>query len=119
MTDNLPKDHRDVEADYVVGRDREGNELSHQVLAERLMQVAAYQMQKEITEDNDHTSLIDILEGGFRGYDKFSAGELWAEWTDSEDKWFRLLEDQELPWSIYNDDPAIGRKAGDEDKSYD
>ena len=105
--------------DHIVGKDRQGNELTHSALAERLMQVEAYRIQQSITEDNDYTVLAGLLENGFRGYHKFSAGELWAEWTDSEDKWFRLLEDQELPWSIYNDDPAIGRKAGDEDKSYD
>ena len=68
MTDNLPQDQRDVAEDYIVGKDRQGNELTHSALAERLMQVEAYRIQQSITEDNDYTVLAYILEGGFRGY---------------------------------------------------
>ena len=110
MTDNLPQDQRDVAEDYIVGRDRQGNELTHSALAERLMQVEAHRIQRSITEDNDYTVLAYILEGGFRGYHKFSAGELWSEWTDVEDQWISLFEDSELPWEIHNEDPLALKK---------
>ena len=110
MTDNLPQDQRDVAEDHVVGRDRQGNELTHSALAERLMQVEAHRIQQSITEDNDYTVLAYILEGGFRGYHKFSAGELWSEWTDVEDRWISLFEDSELPWEIHNEDPLALKK---------
>ena len=96
--------------DHIVGQDRQGNELTHSALAERLMQVEAYRIQQSITEENDYWKLAGLLETGFRGYHKFSAGELWSEWTDVEDQWIGLFEDSELPWGLHNEDPLALKK---------
>ena len=110
MPDNLPKDFRDVEASTVVGEDSRSLDLTHYVLAERLLQVEYATIAKEIRETASATSetLTYILEGGFRGFHKYSSGEMWAEWKDgAEDKWYDLYETSTLPWAPYEDDPIL------------
>ena len=110
MHDNLPGNRRDVEDTYVIGKDERGYELIHYVLAERLMQVEYAQIMSERDPCSD--TLIYILEGGFRGYHKFTADQLKAEWLDgANDKWFQLYEDGELPWEIFEDDPLAEEAA--------
>ena len=110
MTDNLPRDHRDVPEDHIVGQDSRGNDLTYLTLAERLMQVEAHRIQQSITDDNDWTHLAYMLEGGFRGYHKMSSGELWSEWTDVQEHWFSLYDGKELPWEVYHSDPMRARQ---------
>ena len=57
--------------DHIVGKDRQGNELTHSALAERLMQVEAYRIQQSITEDNDYTVLAGLLETGLEAITNF------------------------------------------------
>ena len=93
------------EDQYEVGRDLNGDALTHYVLAERLMQVEC----ASILEDHtigDHTVIAEMLAGGFRGYHNMSPGELWSQWVEVQKKWFKLLDDDELPWEIFEDDPA-------------
>ena len=107
MADNLPTDYKQVEDEYEVGRDKTDTALTHYVLAERLMQVEGALVAKEIQEDGHSQTLIYMLEGCFRGFNKMSPGELWSEWKDgAEDKWFTLYEDKELPWATYDEDPT-------------
>ncbi len=104
--DNLPKSLKNVSDEFIILKDEKGYGLTHYVLAERLMQVEAKQIHAEINLDGVSDTLIYILEGGFRGYHKFTADQLKAEWYDGADaKWFQLYEDGELPWEIYEDDP--------------
>tara|TARA_X000000950_G_scaffold156606_1_gene192046 strand:+ start:940 stop:1311 length:372 start_codon:yes stop_codon:yes gene_type:complete len=104
--DNLPENLKDVKEQFHVVKDEKGYALTHYVLAERLMQVEAKQIHTELNVDGVSDTLIYILEGGFRGYHKFTADQLKAEWLDgANDKWFQLYEDGELPWEIYEDDP--------------
>lgn len=103
---NLPKDYKDVKDDYIIVKDEKGHPLNHYVLAERLMQVEAKQVQSEMNVQGVSDTLLYILEGGFRGYHKFTAGELKAEWIDgANEKWFQMYEDDELPWDVYDEDP--------------
>ena len=60
-------------------------------------------IQDEITEGQSDT-LIYILEGGHRGFHKFSEGALIGEYKDMEEKFYRLYEDGELPYELYDDD---------------
>ena len=69
-------------------------------------------VEAEINLDGVSDTLIYILEGGFRGYHKFTADQLKAEWLDgANDKWFQLYEDGELPWEIFEDDPLAEEAA--------
>ena len=107
MADNLPGNLKDVEDDYIVGTDCRGYKLKHYTLAERLMQVEYAQIMSE--RDLVSDTLIYILEGGFRGFHKFSSGELWTEWKDgAEEKWYTMYDDATLPWEIYDEDPVDG-----------
>jgi len=36
-----------------------------------------------------------------------TGGELWSEWKDLEDKFYRLYEDGELPYELYDEDPLV------------
>jgi hypothetical protein len=107
MPDNLPQDFRDVEQSAIVGEDSRSLNLTHYVLAERLIQVE-YANIMEDPHPLPSNTLIYILEGGFRGYHKMTSGELWSEWKDgAEDKWYQLYEDGDLPWEPYEDDPIV------------
>ena len=111
MADNLPDNLSDVEDEYIVGEDSRAMQLTHYVLAERLLQVEYAEIMRQHREEKDSQSLIYILEGGFRGFHKMTAGELWSEWKDgAENKWYELYQDNELPWEAYEDDPIINWK---------
>ena len=78
MADNLPDNLSDVEDEYIVGEDSRAMQLTHYVLAERLLQVEYAEIMRQHREEKDSQSLIYILEGGFRGFHKMTAGELWS-----------------------------------------
>ena len=106
MSDNLPQDFRDVEQQAIIGEDSRSLELSHYVLAERLLQVEYANIMNDVQEEPTSQTLIYILEGGFRGFHKMTGGELWAEWKDgAEDKWYYLYENKGLHWEPYEEDP--------------
>ena len=107
MADNLPQDFRDVEQGAIVGEDSRGLSLTHYVLAERMMLLEYHTIKTEINESPSSDTLIYILEGGFRGFHKMTGGELWSEWKDLEDKFYRLYEDGELPYELYDEDPLV------------
>ena len=107
MSDNLPKDFRDVEQQTIVGEDSRSLQLTHYVLAERLLQVEYYNIQQDIRGGDTSETLIYILEGGFRGFHKMTSGELWAEWKEVEEKFYHLYETNSLPWSVYDEDPLV------------
>ena len=95
------------EKDTIVGEDSRSLQLTHYVLAERLLQVEYYNIQEEIREGHNSDTLIYILEGGFRGYHKMTSGELWAEWQEVEEKFYHLYETNSLPWEVFEDDPLV------------
>ena len=107
MADNLPQDFRDVEQSAIVGEDSRSLSLTHYVLAERMMLLEYHTIKTEINESPSSDTLIYILEGGFRGFHKMTGGELWSEWKDLEDKFYRLYEDGELPYELYDEDPLV------------
>ena len=78
--------------------------LTHYVMAERCLQV---ELEHIITEsrEGDHSTLTYILEGGFKGFHNMEPSELIKEYKDYEDRWYTLYEDEELPLSVYEDDP--------------
>lgn len=106
MPNNLPEDFRDIEQNAIVGEDSRSLSLTHYVLAERLIQVEYASIMNDTLGGTASETLIYILEGGFRGYHKYTGGELWSEWKDgAEDKWYQLYEDNALHWEPYDEDP--------------
>ena len=93
-----------IEENYIVGKDSQGHPLTHYVLAERLVCVEVAGIMSD-SNNGDFMALTGILENGFRGYHKMSSGELWSEWKDVEDRFYRLYEDGELPYSVCDEDP--------------
>jgi len=107
----LPQDFRDVEQNSIVGKASRGENLTHYVLAERMMQVEAELINHELSTEGRSDTLIYILEGGFRGFHKMTGGEMWSEWKDgAEDKWYTMYDDKALPWEIYEDDPLADKQ---------
>jgi len=86
MADNLPANRNDSNPDEVIIRDSRGHELTHYVLAERLLQVEYSQISEEIRTEPSSETLTYILEGGFRGFHKYTKQELLDEWSEVEDK---------------------------------
>lgn len=111
MPNNLPQDFKDVEDNTVVGVDSRGCKLTHYVLAERLLQVEYATIRDEILEDSSSETLTYILEGGFRGFHKYTGGEQWSEWRDgAEAKFYSLYDADRLPWDLFDDDPLIAEQ---------
>ena len=107
MANNLPEDFRDVEQSAIVGEDSRSLQLTHYVLAERLLQVEYWKIKDSILQGMTDDNLVYILEGGFRGFHKFTSGELWAEWKEVEEKFYDLYETDSLPWEVYDEDPLV------------
>lgn len=91
--------------DLTVGKDCRGHTLTHYVIAERLLQVEYYRIMQDEREQLTSETLIHILESGFRGFHNMSPGELWSEWQDAEQLFYRLHDDGALPWTILEQDP--------------
>ncbi len=110
VPDNLPTDKKDCREQEEVIVDKDGHFLSHYVLAERLLQVEYAQIRDEIRHEATSDTLTYILEGGFRGFHKFTKQQQRDEWLDgAEEKWFHLYETGELPWEPYEEDPIAIR----------
>lgn len=105
MADNLPDNRKDVFHEEIIIKDSRGHELTHYVLAERLLQVEYSLISGEIRNEPSSETLTYILEGGFRGFHKYSKQELLDEWEEVEPKFWTLLDDDELPWEPYDEDP--------------
>lgn len=100
MTDNYDKDS-------IIHEDQRALKLTHYQMAERCMLVEYATIREEMDDDGSSTTLIHILEGGFRGFHEMPEATLVKEYTDCEDKFYRLYEDGGLPYELYDEDPLI------------
>ena len=105
MADNLPSNRKDVFNEEIICKDSRGHALTHYVLAERLLQVEYSQISTEIRNEPSSETLTYILEGGFRGFHKYTKQELLDEWAEVEDRFWTLVDDDSLPWETYDEDP--------------
>ena len=111
---NLPSNQRDVEENKPIYTTVKGHKLTHYVLAERMIQWEYRCIMNDVKGDPTSEALIYILEGGFRGFHKYSKEHLREEWLDgAEDKWYQLYADAELPWEPYEEDPINKKLTGD------
>jgi len=108
ITPGLPNDIKDMEDKGIVGTDVRGHNLSHWVLAERLIQLEYSTIKTEVLSGDVSEVLAYVLEGGFRGYHKMTGGELWSEWqnNDAEARWYKMFYGKNLDWTPDSDDPA-------------
>ena len=88
MIDNLPSNQREggqqtSDSHDFIYEDKRALRLSHYVMAERCMLVEYKTIQDEIREGQSDT-LIYILEGGHRGFHKYSEGALIEEYKDMD-----------------------------------
>ena len=92
------------QSELIVGTDSRGCELTHYVLAERIvLDDVRLTMRAASVEDYDFISTR--FGEGHRGYHNMSPGELWAEWGDIEDGWLGAWDDGELPYEPIEEDP--------------
>ena len=111
MADNLPSNQRKggqqtSDSHDFIYEDARALKLSHYIMAERCMLVE-YSIIKDEIDDGNSDTLTYILEGGFRGFHKFSEEDLIAEYKDKEESFYALYEDGSLPYALYDDDPLI------------
>jgi len=99
-------DFRKEEQNAIVGEDSRALQLTHKVLAERLIQLEVRAIQEDAGH-GDFTVIAEMLENGFRGYHKMTAGELWSEWKEQEELFYRLYEDGALLWELNEEDPLV------------
>ena len=107
MPKATPEAFKQAEDRSIVGEDSRALQLTHYVLAERLLQIEYWSIQEEIRSGETSDTLVYILEGGFRGFHKMTGGELWSEWSEVEDKFYELYESNSLPWELYDEDPLV------------
>ena len=101
----MSEEFRDLERNSIVGTDSRGNQLTHYVLAERLMQTEYHSIVRDMMESPTSETLIHMLDAGFRGFHQMSGGELWSEWRERESAWFALLDNDAFAWSVFDEDP--------------
>jgi len=104
MPDNLPANLNDQDAHEPYYEDGRAMMLSHYVMAERCMQVEAYNIFSDYLE-GDYMTISYILEGGFRGFHKYTREELEAEYKEIEDTWYELESSNSLHWEPFDEDP--------------
>jgi len=93
--------------DETIYEDLRALNLSHYVMAERCMLVEYASIKQQINTEAQSDSLIYILEGGFRGFHKFSKEHLIEEYKEIEEKFYHLYETNELPYMLYDEDPLV------------
>lgn len=103
---NLPANLNDQNSDEPFYEDSRSLMLSHYVMAERCLQVEASKIYNDFNE-GDYSTLTYILEGGFRGFHKFTRKDLETEYKEIEEKFYDLYETNGLPWEVYDEDPLV------------
>ena len=84
--------------------DSRAMKLTPYVMAERCLQVEAVKIYDDYKK-GDVSTLVYILEGGFKGFHNMDSSELIQEYKEIEDKWYQLEADDELEWDPYEEDP--------------
>ena len=83
MTDNYDKDS-------IIHEDQRALKLTHYQMAERCMLVEYATIKEEIESEPSSETLTYILEGGFRGFHKYSVEDLIKEYKDKEELFYSL-----------------------------
>lgn len=98
-------DMKQIEDDSIVGTDSQGNELTHYVIAERLVALDCTIIIDDAVKYKDLEYLADKLSDGWRGYHRMSPGELWSEYKEMETQFFDHLDAGSLLCGLAEADP--------------
>ena len=107
MADNLPQDQFDQRHEKVIHQDTRSLDLTHYVMAERCMLVEYATIKEEIESEPSSETLTYILEGGFRGFHKYSVEDLIKEYKEKEELFYSLYDCDVLPYDVYDEDPLV------------
>lgn len=99
------EDPKQIEDDSIVGTDSRGNELSHYVIAERLVALDCTIIVDDAVKYKDLEYLAEKLSDGWRGYHRMSPGELWSEYKEMETEFFDHLDAESLLCDLAEADP--------------
>ena len=84
--------------------DSRAMKLTSYVMAERCLQVEAYEIYNGYKE-GDYSTLTYILEGGFKGFHNMEPSELIEEYKQIEVNWYEWYESAQLYTEVYEEDP--------------
>ena len=84
--------------------DERAMKLTPYVMAERCIQVEVAKIYND-KEEGDYSSLIYIIEGGFKGFHNMEPSELIEEYKQIEEQWYELESCDGLYWDAYEEDP--------------
>jgi hypothetical protein len=97
-----------MENKEIVLTDSRGNQLTHSVLAERLMQAETMVIMTELHINKGYSdTLAFILEGGFKGFHNMDKEQLCKEWEEFQSEWFANYDKGYLPFPMHEDDPIL------------
>ena len=65
--------------------DKKGYELSHYIMAERCLQVEYSSIMRDLRDSPTSETLIYILEGGFKGFHKYSDEQMIEAYKEAAD----------------------------------
>ena len=99
------EDPKQIEDDSIVGTDTQGNELTHYVIAERLVALDCTIIVDDAVKYKDLEYLADKLSDGWRGYHRMSPGELWSEYKEMETEFFDHYDADSLLCDLADADP--------------
>ena len=84
--------------------DNRAMKLTPYVMAERCLQVEAFKIYDDYKK-GDVSTLVYILEGGFKGFHNMEPSELIKEYQQIEELWYELEACDGLYWEPYEEDP--------------
>ena len=99
------EDPKQIEDDSIVGTDSRGNELSHYVIAERLVALDCTIIVDDAVKYKDLEYLAEKLSDGWRGYHRMSPGELWSEYKEMEGQFLKHYNEDSLLCGLAEADP--------------
>tara|TARA_B100000683_G_scaffold141846_1_gene138001 strand:+ start:1627 stop:1959 length:333 start_codon:yes stop_codon:yes gene_type:complete len=108
MGDHAIMNHRDCEPEDIIHTDSQGSELTHRILAERLVQVHCQKISEDASH-GDHAYLASIFETGFRGFHNMGQKELIDEWREQEEQFFEMLDQGSFLYQMDPEDPLAKR----------
>ena len=91
--------------DPILVTDEKGYKLTRKLLIERLT-CLEIKYAEQAFKEYDYSWMANIFQDGYKGYDKMNNDELVAEWGDSQDGFWNMVEAGSMPYKLL-DDPMM------------
>jgi len=88
--------------DPILVTDEKGYKLTRKLLIERLTCLEVHYAEQAFKE-SDYSWMANIFQDGYKGYDKMNNDELVAEWGDSQDGFWNMVEAGCAPYQLLDD----------------